>query len=85
MNLSLKNSVLKSLSELLQQNKSEIIAANTNDMDSFPEMDDSMKDRLKVDLNKIDGMIKSLKRLPHSMILRVRNYIVSLARMVCVL
>lgn len=63
MNLSLKNSVLKSLSELLQQNKSEIIAANTNDMDSFPEMDDSMKDRLKVDLNKIDGMIKSLKEV----------------------
>jgi len=59
MNLSLKNSVLKSLSELLQQNKSEIIAANTNDMDSFPEM----KDRLKVDLNKIDGMIKSLKEV----------------------
>lgn len=63
MNLSLKNSVLSSLSDLLEQNKREIMEANTTDMNTFPEMDDSMKDRLKVDYKKIDGMIQSLEEV----------------------
>lgn len=63
MDLILKNSVLKSLSELLQQNKQEIMDANTKDMNAFPEMDDSMKDRLKVDIKKIDAMIQSLEEV----------------------
>ncbi|MDD4777429.1 MAG: glutamate-5-semialdehyde dehydrogenase [Fermentimonas sp.] len=63
MKLSIKNSVLSSLSELLKQNKQVIINANTTDMKAFPEMDESMKDRLKVDERKIEGMIQSLEEV----------------------
>lgn len=61
MELKIKNNVLISLSVLLQQNKREILDANNVDMNSYPDMDDSMKDRLKVDEKKIDGMIQSLE------------------------
>lgn len=63
MELKLKNNVLTTLSELLEHNRQNIIDANKIDMESFPEMDDSMKDRLKVDDNKIIGMIKSLQEV----------------------
>ncbi|MEN6589674.1 MAG: glutamate-5-semialdehyde dehydrogenase [Proteiniphilum sp.] len=55
-----KNSVLRSLSELLRLQKEAIMEANNSDMRAFPDMDDSMRDRLKVDEQKIDGMIRSL-------------------------
>ena len=55
-----KNSVLRSLSELLRLQKEAIMEANRSDMLDFPDMDDSMRDRLKVDEQKIDGMIRSL-------------------------
>ena len=55
MDLKIKNRVLITLSELLQQNRGSIIEANNNDVKAYPEMDDSMKDRLKVDNIKIDG------------------------------
>lgn len=60
MDLKLKNRVLITLSDLLQQNRGRIIEANNNDVKAYPEMDESMIDRLKVDNIKIDGMIKSL-------------------------
>lgn len=63
MDLSLKNNVLSSLSELIKQNKQRIIDANTADMKAFPDMDESMKDRLKVDDRKIEGMIQSLEEV----------------------
>ncbi|MDD4696073.1 MAG: glutamate-5-semialdehyde dehydrogenase [Fermentimonas sp.] len=63
MDLSLKNNVLSSLSELIKQNKKKIIDANTADMKAFPDMDESMKDRLKVDDRKIEGMIQSLEEV----------------------
>ncbi len=37
--------------------------ANNTDMLAFPDMDDSMKDRLKVDEKKIEGMIRSLEEV----------------------
>ena len=36
---------------------------NELDMNSFADMDESMKDRLKVDENKVDGMIRSLREV----------------------
>lgn len=58
-----KNSVLTSLSVLLRQNRQEIIEANRADIDAFPDMDNSMRDRLKVDDMKIGGMICSLEEV----------------------
>lgn len=58
-----KNDVLLSLSKSLRQNISVIIEANLRDMATFPEMDDAMKDRLKVDEKKIEGMITALKEV----------------------
>ena len=63
MDSKLKNSVLFSLAELLEVNRDKIMEANGADARAFPEMDDSMMDRLKVDNSKIDGMIRSLKEV----------------------
>ncbi len=58
-----KNRVLTSLADLLRQNRAQIIEANLRDMADYPEMDEAMKDRLKVDEKKIDGMIRSLTQV----------------------
>lgn len=63
MDSKLKNSVLFSLAELLDSNREKIIEANKADVQAFPDMDVSMMDRLKVDNNKIDGMIRSLNEV----------------------
>ena len=63
MELKLKNKVLTTLSDLLHQNRGGIIEANGNDIEAYPDMDESMKDRLKVDDTKIDGMINSLNEV----------------------
>lgn len=49
-----KNSVLSALSELIRQNRDEIIEANRTDIGAFPDMEDAMTDRLKVDDKKIE-------------------------------
>ena len=59
----LKNKVLKTLSDLLEQNREKIIVANNRDVGAFPNMDASMLDRLKVNNKKIDGMIQSLEEV----------------------
>lgn len=58
-----KNSVLSALSQLIRQYRLEIIEANSNDIGAFPDMDDAMMDRLKVDDKKIEGMIRSLEEV----------------------
>ena len=58
-----RNSVLKKMAELLQISRTEIIVANQKDLKSFDESDLAMYDRLKVDDEKIDGMIRSLEQL----------------------
>ncbi|OPZ32251.1 MAG: Gamma-glutamyl phosphate reductase [Bacteroidetes bacterium ADurb.BinA174] len=55
-----KNNVLLRLADLLTENKPEILLKNELDMNSFSDMDESMKDRLKVDERKVEGMIRSL-------------------------
>lgn len=61
--ISPKNNVLLGLADLLNKNKSEILLKNELDMGSFSDMDESMKDRLKVDEKKVDGMIRSLREV----------------------
>lgn len=63
MDSKLKDSVLFSLAEILEVNRDKIIEANEADKQASPGMDESMMDRLKVDNNKIDGMIRSLKEV----------------------
>ena len=63
MGISSKNNVLLGLAGLLKKNKSEILRKNALDMDSPADMDESVKDRLKVDENKVDGMIRSLREV----------------------
>lgn len=58
-----KNNVLLALAELLSENRSEILSQNRLDMNAFSDMDASMKDRLKVDEAKIEGMIRSLREV----------------------
>lgn len=58
-----KNDVLFFLAHLLEVNREKIIEVNNTDMDTFPGMDESMTDRLKVDNKKIDGMIRSLEEV----------------------
>ena len=63
MALKSKNNVLTRLSELLKENQVNIIQKNQIDMDSISDSDISMIDRLKVDKQKIEGMIKSLNEV----------------------
>jgi glutamate-5-semialdehyde dehydrogenase len=58
-----KNSVLRTLSELLRLQKEAIMEANRSDMLAFPDMDDAMRDRLKVDERKIEGMMQALEEV----------------------
>ena len=58
--ISEKNNVLINLAELLKKNRPEILRQNQLDMNSFSDMDESMRDRLKVDEDKVEGMIHSL-------------------------
>ena len=58
-----KNNVLLTLAGLLKQNEKEILDANQTDMDSVSDADISMKDKLKVDGAKVDGMIQSLQEV----------------------
>ncbi|MDO5522934.1 MAG: glutamate-5-semialdehyde dehydrogenase [Bacteroidia bacterium] len=63
MAISGKNNVLLGLADLLDKNKPEILQKNELDMRAYSDMDESMRDRLKVDENKVDGMIRSLREV----------------------
>lgn len=58
-----RNAVLTSMAKSITENKASIISANQIDLDAYTGDDISMRDRLKVDESKIDGMILSLKQL----------------------
>jgi glutamate-5-semialdehyde dehydrogenase len=58
-----RNKVLATMAGLLKIEKKRVLSANELDMDSFDRDDLAMYDRLKVDADKIEGMILSLNQL----------------------
>ncbi len=58
-----RNNVLLSMAHLIAAEKAEILNANKLDVDNYNGDDLAMYDRLKVDEEKIDGMILSLQQL----------------------
>lgn len=58
-----RNSVLQSMAKLVENEKSNILEANAIDMANFDQNDLAMYDRLKVDEDKIRGMVLSLTQL----------------------
>ncbi|TQI70454.1 glutamate-5-semialdehyde dehydrogenase [Gramella sp. Hel_I_59] len=58
-----KNNVLKSMMNILDKRRQEIIAANKKDLDAFTKDDQAMYDRLIVDEKKVEGMIQSVKEV----------------------
>lgn len=63
LNITQRNAVLTSMAKLISESQGIILAANQIDLDSYAGGDISMRDRLKVDQSKIDGMILSLEQL----------------------
>lgn len=63
LSISQRNSVLHRMGALVDAHREAIVAANQIDMRSYSGDDLAMRDRLKVDQSKIEGMILSLKQL----------------------
>lgn len=58
-----KNTVLKTMMELLDVHRASIIGANKIDVENFKGGDQAMMDRLIVDDKKVDGMIQAVKEI----------------------
>lgn len=58
-----RNAVLQKMARLVADNKELILKANQIDLNSYDQNDLAMYDRLKVDEDKIQGMILSLEQL----------------------
>ncbi len=58
-----RNAVLQSMAILVDQHRDELIHVNQKDLKNYSGDDKAMYDRLKVDQNKIEGMILSLQQL----------------------
>lgn len=58
-----RNAVLSRMAELVRQEESILLSANAKDITSFASEDVAMVDRLKVNGDKMDEMISSLKKL----------------------
>ena len=58
----IKNDVLDSMIQILDESRTRIIAANKKDLDNFDPSDRAMYDRLIVDEKKIDAMISSVQK-----------------------
>ena len=63
LNLSERNAVLTTMAKLLDDQRESILHANKKDLEAYKGDDLAMYDRLKVDGEKIDGMILSLQQL----------------------
>src|SRR5690606_26092129 len=63
LNLSERNAVLSTMAQLLEGERELILNANKKDLEAYKGDDLAMYDRLKVDGEKIDGMILSLQQL----------------------
>jgi len=58
-----RNNVLLTMAHLVDDQQNRILRANEKDMQGFDHKDIAMYDRLKVDQEKINGMVLSLKQL----------------------
>lgn len=58
-----KNNVLKSMMNILDKKRDEIIKANKEDQDAFSRDDQALYDRLVVDDKKVDDMIRSVREV----------------------
>lgn len=63
LNIDKRNAVLKSMIEWIKKEESALLEANKKDLEAYSGDDIAMYDRLKVDDDKIIGMITSLKEL----------------------
>lgn len=63
LNIEQRNAVLTSMAKGIAENQKAILTANKIDLDGYSGNDISMRDRLKVDQSKINGMIISLEQL----------------------
>jgi len=63
LNIKERNAVLLTMANMVRHEQSKILEANQKDLDSYKGDDLAMRDRLKLDRAKIDGMILSLKQL----------------------
>ncbi|MCP9199930.1 glutamate-5-semialdehyde dehydrogenase [Gramella sp. GC03-9] len=59
----IKNKVLKSMMNILDRRRNEIIEANKKDQDAFSRDDQALYDRLVVDDKKVDDMIRSVREV----------------------
>src|SRR5690554_975611 len=58
-----KNNVLQSMMNIIDVKREEILAENKKDLDAFERDDQALYDRLVVDQEKIDGMIKAIREV----------------------
>lgn len=58
-----KNNVLQSMMNIIDSKRDEILAENKKDLDAFERDDQALYDRLVVDQDKIDGMIKAIREV----------------------
>lgn len=58
-----RNLVLHSMAKLVEQERSQIIQVNQEDLNAYDGSDLAMEERLKVDDKKVDEMILSLNQL----------------------
>ena len=56
----IKNKTLKDLADLVASNKEVIIEANAKDLEAAGNIDSTLIDRLKVNSQKVDGMVNSI-------------------------
>ncbi|MFT5055997.1 MAG: glutamate-5-semialdehyde dehydrogenase, partial [Pseudoalteromonas distincta] len=59
----IKNNVLESMERILNQNRIPLLEANKKDLDAFNKVDQAMYDRLLINDQKIDGMIKAVRQV----------------------
>jgi glutamate-5-semialdehyde dehydrogenase len=59
----IKNNVLESMERILNQNRIPLLEANKKDLDAFNKEDQAMYDRLLINDQKIDGMIKAVRQV----------------------
>lgn len=63
LDIATRNSVLTTMAQMLDQERTALLEANTTDLERYQGNDLAMRDRLKVNTPKVNGMIRSLEQL----------------------